>query len=212
MYYILIISLFFVVNSAYAADKMGSSLRTPVMSQEEAELPDGLDFERRKASLRRFQLSPYGGDMFGDKLSHSYVVGQNVQFNLTPMLALSADFAYSDASAPTGPLAVSFTTDDQFFMDGGFVITVPALYRSGKGAVEADFFTSIGAGVVNTNSANRFGGYLGGGMLIRPNIEWLAIRVEIRDYFTSIPNPAGSDFENQLHIRVGPTFILPPDL
>ena len=43
-------------------------------------------------------------------------------------------------------------------------------------------------------------------------LPWLGIRVEIRDYFTSINNPSGSDFEDDLTIQIGPTFLLPPEL
>ena len=48
-------------------------------------------------------------------------------------------------------------------------------------------------------------------MKIRPKIRWLAIRVEVRNYFTSVNNPSGSDFEDDLTVRIGPTFLLPPE-
>jgi outer membrane beta-barrel protein len=160
----------------------------------------------------RFELTPFGGDYFGDKLNHSFVVGGDLQWNITEKLALAADFAYSQAAVTGGTaLAASFTNKNAYMADGSFVVTVPAIYKSKKGYTEADFYTSLGAGLVRTNSTNRFGGFVGGGMKIRPKWKWIAIRVDIRNYFTSIPNPAGSDFEDDLTIRIGPTFLLPPE-
>ena len=175
-------------------------------------IPDILDIDRRQASSRRFEITPYGGDYFGDKLQHSFIVGGNVQFNITPMLGIAGDFGYSKASVDgTSALGASFTNKNVFLGDAAFVVTIPAAYRSKRGTTEADFFTSIGGGVVSFNGEARGAAFLGGGMKIRPNIPWLAIRVEIRNYFTSINNPGGSDFEDDLSIRIGPTFLLPPD-
>ena len=184
----------------------------PLPLHAEEEIPDSLDFDRRQAASLRFELSPYGGDYFGDKLNHSFIVGGNVQFNLTEKLALAADFGYSKAAVDgTSALGLSFTNTNEYLVDGAFVITVPAAYRSKKGVTECDFFTSIGGGILRINGSNRGGGFIGGGMKIRPKLRWLAIRVEIRNYFTSVANPAGSDFEDDLTIRIGPTFLLPPE-
>lgn len=176
------------------------------------EVPDILDFDRRQAGLYRFELSPYVGDYFGDKFNHSFIVGANLQCNLTEKLGVTSDFGYSNASADrTSALGASLTNKNEYLIDGAFVITVPAAYRTAKGVMEADFFTSIGGGIMRINNSNRGAGFIGGGMKIRPHISWLAIRVEIRNYFTSINNPSGSDFEDVLTIRVGPTFLLPPE-
>lgn len=177
-------------------------------------VPDSLDFDRRQSGMYRFELSPYGGDYFGDKTGHSFIVGNNIQWNLTEKLALSTDFGYSRAVVdPTSVLGASFQDKNVYLIDGGFVITVPAAYRSGKGYTEADFFTSIGGGIIRINDSNRGGGYIGGGMKIRfKKADWFGLRVEIRNYFTSIDNPSGSNFQDTLSIRLGPTFLLPPEL
>lgn len=190
-------------------------LSSPAFAQSdkmpEEEIPAGLDFDRRQAESARFETTPFGGDYFGDKLNHSFVVGGDIQFNLTEKLGLSADFAWSQASADkTGAFGASLANNNLYLVDGGFVVTVPAIYRSKKGYTEADFYTSLGAGLVRVNGSNRLGGFIGGGMKIRPKIKWLAIRIDLRNYFTSVPNPSGSDFEDDLTIRIGPTFLLPP--
>ncbi len=189
------------------------TLRAQAVDSGENSLPDALDFDRRHSGLYRFELSPYGGDYFGDKTGHSFIVGGNFQFNLTEKLALSTDFGYSRAVVdPTSVLGASFTDNNVYLIDGGFVITVPAAYRSGKGYTEADFFTSIGGGIIRINDSNRGGGYIGGGMKVRfQKIDWFSMRVEIRNYFTSIENPSGSNFQDTLSIRVGPTFLIPPE-
>lgn len=194
---ILILVVLFASNSAVAAE----------------EIPDVLDWDRRQAYSYRFELSPYGGDYFGDKLNHSFIAGGNLQFNITEMLGVAADFGYSRIAVDrTSALGASITNNNEYLIDGAFVITLPAAYRSKNKVVELDFFSSIGGGILSINGSTRGGGFIGGGMKIRPKVKWLAIRVEIRNYFTSINNPGGSDFEDDLTIRVGPTFFLPPEL
>lgn len=182
-------------------------------ARSEDEIPDALDFDRRKASNRRFELSPYGGDFLGDKLNHSFVIGGNLQFNFTPTLGIAGDFAWSPSDPDrTSAFGATVADDNVYMMDGSFVVTMPSVFRSGKSMVEADLFTSLGAGVVRFDGSNRIGGFVGGGMKIRPNISWLAFRVEIRNYFAAVDNPVGGDFEYILNVRLGPTFLLPPEL
>ena len=185
---------------------------SPLFAQEPKEVPDVLDFDLRQSGLYRFELSPYGGDYFRDKFGHSFIVGGNLQANLTEKLGVSADFGYSTVAAdPSSIIGATITNSNEYLVDGGLTYTVPAAYRSGKGYTEADFFTSLGGGIIRINGENRGGGYIGGGMKIRPHVRWFAIRVEIRNYFTSVNNPSGSNFEDDLNIRIGPTFLLPPE-
>jgi len=177
------------------------------------EIPASLDYDRRKAVDHRFELSPYAGDYFGDKLNHTFITGADLTFNFTNMFGIVGNFSWSQASVDrTSALGAIFKQKNEYIFDGGFVVNMPAVFRSRNSLVECDLYTTIGAGVLNINGSSHVGGFLGGGMKIRPNVKWLAIRVDIRDYFTSIDNPGGSDFENDLTVRVGPTFLIPPEL
>ncbi len=176
------------------------------------EIPDAVDFDRRNAVSKRFELSPYGGDMLADQLNHSFIVGTNFQVNITERLAIAGDFGWSRSSADAGtPFGASITNKNLYYMDGSFVTTMPAVLASKKSLIEADFFTTVGAGLLRVNAGNHIAGFIGGGIKIRPNIRWLSLRAEVRNYFTSVANPAGSDFEYQIHFRLGPTFLLPPE-
>lgn len=179
----------------------------------EDDIPDALDIDRREAYAYRLELSPYGGDYFGDKINHSFVVGGNLQVNLTEKLAVATDFGYSRVFVDgTSRLGAGLTNHNEYLVNGGFVLTVPAAYRSrNNGVTEADFFTSIGGGIFRINGSNEGAGFIGGGMKIRPKIKWLAVRIEIRDYFTSLSGPGGG-FENDLTLAIGPTFLLPPEM
>jgi hypothetical protein len=177
------------------------------------DIPAMLDFELREAPSYRFQLSPYGGDFFGDQMNHNFIVGGDFQFNITQMLGVAVDLGWNQVNIDRStPFGATFTDNNEFLINSGFVITVPAAYRSKTGFTEADFFTSIGGGVNQVNGQFHGAGYIGGGMIVRlRSVKWLGIRVEIRNYFTSVNNPAGSDFEDDLTIGVGPTFYLPPE-
>lgn len=179
----------------------------------EDEIPASLDYDRRNAVDHRFELSPYIGDYFGDKLNHTFIVGGDLTFNFNNMFGIVGNFSWTPASVDkTSALGAIFNQKNEWIYDGGLVINMPAVFRSKKTLVECDLYTTLGAGVVSINGGSHLGGFIGGGMKIRPNIKWFAIRVDIRDYFTSLDNPGGSDFENSLSLRVGPTFLLPPEL
>lgn len=179
----------------------------------EEEIPASLDYDRRKAVDHRLELSPYVGDYFGDKLNHTFVTGADLTFNFTNNLGVVGNFSWSRASVDrTSALGAIFNQKNEWIWDGGFVLNLPAVFRSKKTLVECDLYTTIGGGILSINGSSHPGGFIGGGMKIRPNVKWLAIRVDIRDYFTSINNPGGSDFENDFTVRVGPTFLIPPEL
>ncbi len=177
------------------------------------DIPDVLDYDRRKAVSHRFEFSPFIGDYFGDKFTHSYIAGGDLQFNITEWLGVASDFGYTQLSADrTSLLGMSITNKNAYLIDGGFVLTMPAAFANKKKTTELDFFSSIGGGVLLFNHSTHGVGYVGGGMKLRPGLKWLAIRVDLRYSFTSINNPSGSDFENGLTIRFGPTFLLPPEM
>lgn len=175
----------------------------------EEEVPDLLDFDRRMSEVYHLELTPYGGDYLGDKLNHSFVLGGNLQYNLIPELAVTADFGWSRASIDrTSALGATLTDRNLYLTSMGLVATKPAAYRNGKKTVEADLYTTLGGGVVLVNSGERGMGYFGGGMKTRfKKVPWLAVRVEVRNYLFSIPNPGGSDFEYDLTLDVGATFL-----
>lgn len=177
------------------------------------EIPDSLDYDRRKAIDHRLELAPYIGDFFGDKLNHSWITGADLTFNFTNMFGIVGNFSWTPASVDrTSALGAIFNQKNLWIFDGGFVINMPAVFRSRNSLVECDLYTTIGGGILSINGSSRPGGFLGGGMKIRPGLRWLAIRVDIRDYFTSLDNPGGSDFENNLSLRAGPVFLIPPEL
>ena len=178
------------------------------------EIPAVLDYDRRRSYSYRFELSPYGGDLFGDKLGHTFAIaGLNSQLNLTEQLAFAVDFDYAHLLVDrTSAFGSIFANPNGYIIDGALIYSVPAAYRSLRGVTEADFFTSLGGGVLRLNDSNHAGAFIGGGMKIRTKVKWLAIRVEIRNYFTTVSNPAGTDFEDILTVHIGPTFLLPPEM
>ncbi|MBI2981453.1 MAG: hypothetical protein HYY44_04030 [Deltaproteobacteria bacterium] len=184
------------------------SASLPLLAQEE--IPRALDFEMREAESYRIELTPNGGEYFGDKLNHSFIAGQNIQWNLTPGLGVQADFGWSKASADeTSLLEQSIRNDNLYSINGGLVATKPAAYRSKSHIVEIDFFTSIGGGVVLFNKSERGMGFIGGGIKTRfKKVPWLAIKVDFRENLFSIPNPGGSDFASDATLTFGPTFML----
>lgn len=179
----------------------------------EAEVPELLDFDRRATENYRFKISPYFGDYVGDKLNHTYVTGLGFTVNLTPALGLATNFGYSRAAVDrTSLLGQSFTNKNVWLFDGAFVLTKAGAYQNKKKTVEVDLYSNIGGGILTVNGSNRGTGFIGGGMEIHGKRQWFSFRVEIRNYFLSINNPGGSDFESDFTVMAGPVFRLPPAL
>ncbi len=180
---------------------------------EEPVIPEALDFDQRQTEGYRFELNPFIGDYVGDKLGHSFITGLNMAVNLTPALSFLADFGYSPAVVDgSSLLGSSFTNKNIWLYDGALAISKPGAYRSKKGVVEIDLYSLIGGGILQINNSNRGAGFIGGGMKIYGKHQWFAIKVEVRNYFLSIQNPNGSNFESDFTALVGPVFRLPPRL
>ncbi|MBI4197091.1 MAG: hypothetical protein HY539_04630 [Deltaproteobacteria bacterium] len=178
----------------------------------EGQLPASLDFDHRHSDNFRIEMTPMGGEYFGDKLNHTFIVGGDFQFNLIPSLGISLNYDYSQAGADgTSLLGQSLTNRNMQFLMGGLVATKPAAYAGKNETVEADFYSSLGGGLLEFNGNGSGVGYLGGGMKIRfKKIDWIAWRIDVRGILYSMPNPSGSDFAADLSLMVGPTFLVWP--
>ena len=166
----------------------------------------------REAENHRLEFTASGGDYFGDKLTHSFVAGGNLLWSWIPQLGLEAGYGYSQATADrTSLLGATLTNRDLHLLRAGFVVTKPAAFASGKKLVEADLYTNIGGGLVRFNGGNRGMGTIGGGLKTRfRKVPWFALDTAVRNFFFSIPNPGGSDFEYDLTLTIGLAFLFLP--
>ncbi len=183
-------------------------------AKEETEIPEVLDVYERKAEMYRFEFSPYAGDLIGDKLHHSFVFGGGLDYRITPRFSIGTDFFWTDISFdPASALGRSITNQDMYSIQGVVTLNAPAAFLSKKKVVETDFFTTIGGGILRINGQTRGDGFVGGGIKIYTGLaRWFGFRVEVRNYFWSIPTATGSKFSTDLVMTFGPTFLLPPKM
>ena len=177
-------------------------------------IPRILDFDRRDALTPHFEITPYGGDFIGDISRHSFIVGTQVEYRLSPMWVIGADFGWTRVRVDTtggngfGSILVN---RNQYLIDGKLVINMPAAFLSGRSVVEFDFFTNLGGGVFLVNNTVRPTGFVGGGIKIYfKGVHWIGAKADLRYYFSSIQEPNGSKFSNDVTMMMGPVFQFPP--
>lgn len=178
---------------------------------EEGEIPAELDFDRRGAAVTRFEIPLLGGEYFGDKMDHSFIVGSGLYVHLTDALSLGADFGYSRVNYdPKGEFGSAVTDNNLYLTGGTFKIALPGAYRSGKKIREVDFYTLIGGGAIRISNSFRGAGTIGGGMKIYTGAPWFSFITEVREYFFTVPTASGSAFETDMVLLLGPSFLIPP--
>lgn len=204
--------VFFLVFPVYAQEE--ASAEDEVPEESDSTIPEILDVHERDAEMFRIEFSPYFGGFIGDTLQSSYMAGAILDFRLTPKLSLGVDFFWSPITFDSsGSFGSTVTNRNLYAIQGMFTINIPAAFLSKKKVVETDFFTTIGGGIMRVNNSTRGDGFVGGGMKIYTSIApWFAMRVEARNYFSTLNTPTGSDFTTDWTIVAGPTFMIPPRL
>lgn len=81
-----------------------------------------------------------------------------------------------------------------------------SLERAENGLV-SHLYTSFGAGFLQVDQHSTLQVIVGGGMLVQTGYPWLGLRFDLKSIFYMIPNPNGSDFNADMAISLGPTFI-----
>ena len=186
----------------------------PVQAGEVQELPNILNFQKRDAQQYRIELSPYFGDYVGDILRHSILSGAHADVRLSPAVSLGADVGWSQIEYdPTDSFGRIATDDNLYAVQGVFTYNMPAAFPTNGSVIKSDFFTTLGGGVLRINRSYRGDGFIGGGMKVyTPWARWFGLRIEIRNYFSSLQTAAGTRFTSDVSLMLGPTFMLPPKL
>ena len=162
-------------------------------------IPSILDVQKRGVPFYKWELSPFIGDYMGDIFSHALHAGGHAEFHFTRILSFGLDAGWADAQTALDPNLYTF--------QGGLTFNLPAAFLSNKHTVIADLFTTIGGGLLRINRSDRADGFIGGGMKIDfEHPAWIALRVEMRNFFSSVPTATGERFTSDLSIMVGPTF------
>lgn len=176
------------------------------------DIPEVLDFYERKAELTRFEISPFFGDFFGDHLHHSFLFGGQANYRITPRFSIGAEFFWTNVGYdPASAVGQAITNDNLYSMQGVLTINAPAAQLGKKGVIEMDFFTTLGGGVLHLDGRARGDGFIGVGTKVFSRLApWLAFRIEVRNFFTTMPHPNGSKFSADVVMTYGPTFLLPP--
>ncbi len=204
--------------SAWAGDKddpaENGAEESSESTEEAALIPEILDVDERDAEMYRIEFTPYFGTYIGDVTRTTYMPGAILDFRLTPKLSFGVDFGWAPLSVDrSSAFGATVTNKNLYSIQGVLTLNMPAAFLSGKKVVETDFFTTLGGGVMRLNNSTRGDGFIGGGMkMYFKTVKWFGLRAEVRTVFSSVNNPAGSDFTTDWVVTAGPTFMIPPRL
>ena len=180
----------------------------------ESTIPEDLDVDERDAEMSRLEITPYVGTYLGDTLQNSFLLGGVMDARISPYISLGGEFGWTRiAFDHDGTFGSGVTNRNLYLFEGVLTFNIPAAFLSRGSVVETDFFTTIGGGITRVNSTTRGNGFIGGGMKIYSPADWFGVRIEVRNYFSSLKLPDGrTDFTSDWTVTVGPTFMIPPRL
>lgn len=91
-----------------------------------------------------------------------------------------------------------------------FYFNVPALLGATQEKPEGaqcHLYTSVGLGFIDVGGESSLMGILGGGLLWETGIDWLGVRFDLKGIFYSLENANGSNFNSDLALSIGPSFL-----
>ncbi|MBI4124841.1 MAG: hypothetical protein HY609_02220 [Deltaproteobacteria bacterium] len=182
-----------------------------IKSASSQEIPRVLNADLREARKSRLQFSPFLGLYTGDTVSTSYIAGSRAAYHWSRHFATAVDFGYSPLEVdPQSAYGSTVTHPRLFHLNGVLIGTLPAAVKVGhKKVLEMDIYGLAGAGWLNINRADLVNGVFGIGTLLYLKPPWLALQMEVRNYFYALPIGRGG-FSIDTVIVVGPTFLFIP--
>jgi hypothetical protein len=152
----------------------------------------------------RHELSPQVAFYTGDALRTTTLGGLQYAFHFNRTFWFGLDGLLGKTSMDRGNGTLVDDGDRLIGVDGAFYINIPATLAG----TSADLYTSIGMGNLWLGSEKELYGFLGGGMVLQLPPKWLAIRFDLRGIFFQLDNSAGSDFNSDLVLSIGPSLVL----
>jgi hypothetical protein len=164
------------------------------------------------AELERYhEITPAISLYSGDALRSLTLGGFQYTYHFTRMFWLGADFLGGQLRVDE-PNGLGLVSGDRFIGVGGAVyFNVPALLGvskvQGESGLSADLYTSVGGGHLWLGTQQEPYGFVGGGMVLHTPIDWLAVRFDLKGLFFKLANAAGSDFNADMALNIGPSIM-----
>ncbi len=149
------------------------------------------------------EITPQVTFYTGDALRSFVAGGASVTYRFTRAWWASAEVLYG--SALIDPVSSLEAEDGDSFLvvNVAAVWNVPLRMGLDSDSWYADMYTSVGPAWFDVGPNDAIGGFIGGGMTIHTPLSWLGFRADVKNFFYSLPNHGGQDFNSDLEISLG---------
>jgi len=159
------------------------------------------------------ELSPAFGFYNGDAMRSNSLGSIAMTARFTPAFWVTTSFS-AGSSKSDRQNGMNLRNGKKFLMaDGALVWNLPAVLgvtkqESSSLGSFADFYTYIGGGTLWIDKQREFFGMIGGGLEIHTGWKILLVRFDLKNTMYGLKNSKGSDFNSDLILAIGPSFLL----
>lgn len=150
------------------------------------------------------ELSPMVNLYTGDTLRAMVLGGVNYTLRVAEPFWLMAEGFFGSVGLDTGVPIRAASGDTFFLSDFGIAYNMKIHLGLTEKAWRADFYTAIGVSYMRFGDEHPWGGFIGGGVTAHTPLNWLALRADLKAFFYGLDNSAGSDFNNDTTLALGP--------
>lgn len=154
------------------------------------------------------EINPEVSFYTGDAMRSFIAGGASVTYRFTRAWWASTEVLFG--SAMIDPVSSLEAEDGDSFLvvNAALVWNVPLRMGLDDDSWYADMYTSVGPAYFDVGPSDAIGGFIGGGMTIHTPLRWLGFRADVKNFFYSLPNHGGQDFNSDLEIALGPVLQL----
>ncbi len=173
------------------------------------EFPKILSYDTRETGFYLLEISPYFSPFYPDKLETQIQYGTKINYHFNPYYSFGINFSYAPLSYDANSdIADVITSDSQYIYDGYFMYSIPASFALTKNSyVECDLLAFGGMGLQSIGGPNYLTLTLGGGMKIYTSLKWLAVRIDIKDYFYRVKFDDDKKILDDFTTNIGLSFL-----
>lgn len=155
----------------------------------------------------RLEIFPSISFLGADSLRASLLGGLTANWLVNESFWLGADF-YAGSASTDHPASLNLQTKKRMLaLDLAAYWNLPIYLKQSTTRKWADIYGSIGGGHIWIGPQKSAAGFIGGGLIIHTYWHHLAVHFDLKNYFYSLENSTGNDFNSDMSLSMGPSFI-----
>jgi len=173
-------------------------------------IPAILDHNYRHQKKNQFEICPNGGAYLGNSIGQTWVAGVKTTYWINNTVGVGVNYNFLKLLTNRGsPFGSVLTDSNTHALSGQVVISQAAALRTGKRALEMDFYAIIGMGAMYLNRQWEPMGEIGGGVKFYTGLPWLAFRIDVDNYVHNTVQPGKNSIDFDVMMSGGVSFLFP---